>query len=233
MEKFLFSVAVVAAAALGCAVAAESPAPAVSSSSAGETVVQSPAKSRKLPPYHDQMGIPTVTPVRQRTAGAEWSIGDETNASMLAASPLPNDLSAVRTLHEQIRETLLVMVRRQVDMQVDGSDQLKNAREYRSKLRTEDPDLLKLQQKLVTLDNEREDVFRQIEERFKQDAQYQKLSQQRVNGLQKLRDMGDLISALREKMLRLEQRQAELERQSDLTATNQNQSATPAIITRQ
>ncbi|MEI7437155.1 MAG: hypothetical protein WCL16_10170, partial [bacterium] len=59
------------------------------------------------------------------------------------------------------------------------------------------------------------------------------LTGQRSDNLQQLRDIGVLNAALRAKMAQLEQRQAELEREAALAATNQPQSAIPAVTIKQ
>ncbi len=239
MRKFWFDAALIAAVAVGYAVAADSPAPLLKPNAALSVpngAAPKPAASPRAPgSYREPMGIPTVTLVQQRVPGAgmDWSVSDATNASRLAAAPLPDDIPAVRALQEQVRETLMVLVRRQVDMQVTASDQMTNVRDYRTKLRTGDPELLKLQQRMEELNREREALNRQIDERFNQDNQYQKMTEQRVGGLQKLRDMGALMSALREKLARLEQKQAELERRDAMAATNQPLNATPAVTIKQ
>ncbi len=238
MNKLWFIV-VVMVVAWGCAMAAESPlpdpAPAVKAVPSGVTAAPAAATPRKLPSYRQPSEGPSLVPVQHRTSGTGvlWSASDTSNATHLVATQLPKDIPAVRALHEQLRETLLVMVRRQVDMQINGSSQMESARNYRAKLRSDDPELLKMQQRLAELNSEREALNRQIDERFNQDPQYKYLTGQRSDNLQQLRDIGVLNAALRAKMAQLEQRQAELEREAALAATNQPQSAIPAVTIKQ
>lgn len=215
---------------------------AVTSSPTQALVVPLPSSDRSLPARREPRGRPTVYPDQPRAAdaGPAWSVKSETNALQLAAIPVPtNDVQAVRALREQVRATLSALARHEVDMQVAGGDQMKRARNYRTKLRTEDPELLKLQERLAALDNERATVARQLEERFSKDPQYQKLTQERTDGLKTLRDMGALSEVLREKLTQLDQQEAAMVRQAALSATNQVKAvqgapgAAPAVIIKQ
>lgn len=231
MKKHWFGVAVVTAAALGCAMAAESLAPKQT-----PAVILSPPETMVMP-VQQRAAAPNVAP-RPRIGAADRAsftnrnplIAAESNILAISAAPIPNDLAGVKAEQEKVREALLAMARQQIDMQVAGTQQMRAEREAHDRRSASDPETAKLRARYDELERERQDIARQINERLEQDPEYQRVVKQRQNGLQQLRDMSGIMSGLQNKQDQLLRRQAQLERQAEAAAAT-NSAASPAPVT--